>query len=204
MLKMNTGGMAVVIRERMEQIEQDAPCVGCGATLTSCLANRGKDPTAPPWFGCCARGTAMAPCSHEKDAEALAGLLREIADGTVRTVAEVEAERRPRGAGEILAQGVWWRQRSGQWKLIAEMSPGHRYNAAAMLLRNGGEVARAWLRGTVLYRSLTAGLTVAGDGTEPWERTGRDPVTGEPCEVPPRLPKICMDDSCGCSGEAHA
>ena len=139
-------------------------------------------------------------------------------------------------------QGEWWRTRDGRWLRIAEMSAGHRYNAAAMLMRgaplhafryaggfagevaahDGGEMAHdslerlldavnnqavndpgGWLRSTALYTALTAGLTVQGDGTRPWQAEGRDPVTGEPCEVPPRLVPVCPLDDCGCSGEAH-
>jgi hypothetical protein len=140
-------------------------------------------------------------------------------------------------------QGEWWQRKTGEWARIAEMSPGHRYNTAAMLMRNaaghafafawgmsieagahdGGDMAqdalddlaaeahqnaitdpRGWLRGTTLYKALTAGLTIQGDGTEPWQKTGRDPVTGEPCEVPPPMVRGCEIPGCGCSGEAHA
>lgn len=117
------------------------------------------------------------------------------------------------------SQGTWWRRVTGEWVKIADMSPGHRYNTAAMLMRgapqhafryawvfgsevaahDGGDMAhdalermldeihrqaaedsRGWLRGTTLYKALTEGLTVHGDGTEPHQRTGRDPVTGQP------------------------
>ena len=92
-----------LITERRQAIEDDAPCVGCGSTLASCKASRGKDPTAPPWFGCCARGTTMAPCSHRPDPNALRRLLKEIETGTVRTVEEVLLdsipERRPSRIG---------------------------------------------------------------------------------------------------------
>jgi hypothetical protein len=63
---------------------------------------------------------------------------------------------------------------------------------------------RGWLRETALYRALTAGLKVKGDGTGSWQTTGRDPVTGKKTKVPPRLPKVCPLNDCGCSGEAHA
>lgn len=139
-------------------------------------------------------------------------------------------------------QGEWWQQRSGEWIRTADMSPGHRYNTAAMLMRaasyhafryaltssievashDGGEMAhdslerasdevwdatssdpRGWLRGTTLYRALTHGLTIQGEGTEPWQKTGRDPVTGAETEVPPPTPRACEIPACGCSGEAH-
>lgn len=75
--------------------------------------------------------------------------------------------------------------------------------AADELFRETAGQPHAWLRATSLYKALTAGLTVQPDGTKPWQANGRDPVTGEPCEVPPRLEPVCMDSSCGCSGKAH-
>lgn len=140
-------------------------------------------------------------------------------------------------------QGEWWRKKTGDWVRIADMSPGHRYNTAAMLMRSaevhgfhyvmgfagtvdahdGGDMAheslermlddlirqtdkdpRGWLRETSLYKALTAGLSVQDDGTKPWQANGRDPVTGEPCEVPPPYTRVCEVPDCGCSGEAHA
>lgn len=215
----------VVIEERARQIADDAPCVGCGTTLAACKAARGKDPTAPEWFGCCARGTAMAPCSHRADPAAVIALLSEVTSGHVRTATEVAAERAGRRgpvSALIFDQGAVWQQRSGEWIEIADMGAGHRYNAAAMLMRDVDVHAAlyawklnreidvsdpaAWLRNTVLYRALTAGLTVHGDGTQPWQATGRDPVTGEPTEVPPPRPRpreICRIPGCGCSGLAH-
>lgn len=73
-----------VIRARRKAIQADARCEGCGSTLSSCKAQRGKDPTAPPWFGCCAQGLDFRPCSHHVDAGALLSLLKEIERGKVR------------------------------------------------------------------------------------------------------------------------
>lgn len=81
--------MAGIITERRRAIEDDAPCVGCGATLVTCRSYRGKDPTAPPWFGCCARTTAFLPCEHRPDTSALRELLREIESGHVRSLDQV-------------------------------------------------------------------------------------------------------------------
>lgn len=79
-----------VITERRKAIEDAAPCEGCGSTLASCKANRGKDPTAPPWFGCCARGLALSmPCYHRPDPSAFRALLKEIESGEVRPVEDV-------------------------------------------------------------------------------------------------------------------
>jgi len=153
------------------------------------------------------------------------------------------ADGKPLSVTARFDQGTWWRRLSGEWVRVAEMSPGHRYNTAAMLMRgapthafryawgfasmvadhDGGEMAhdsleraldelnaktigdpRGWLRETVLYKALTAGLTIHGDGTEAWQKTRRHPETGEPREVPPQPVKVCEIPGCGCSGEAHA
>lgn len=152
------------------------------------------------------------------------------------------ADGKPASITARFGQGKWWNKKDGNWIAIADMSPGHRYNSAAMLMRtvhqialrhafafgieaaqhDGGDMAhdsleqisdelferanndpRAWLRSTTLYRALTDGLTIQGDGTEPWQKTGRDPVTGGPTEVPPPMTKVCEIPACGCSGEAH-
>jgi hypothetical protein len=169
---------------------------------------------------------------------------------TSAPLAEVIAARRAttpdgtviRSTVDLLHQGNWWRRQNGEWVRIAEMNPGHRYNTAAMLMRNarvyagmvadrclieasehdGGNMAQDRLdriadhafrqanedpadvlRETTLYQALTVGLTIHGGGTEPHQKTGRDPVTSEPCEVPPPMPRVCEIPDCGCSGEAH-
>jgi hypothetical protein len=80
--------MIKTIKERRADITASAPCEGCGATLSFCKSQRGKDPTAP-WFGCCAQGLDLRPCSHRQDPAALRGLLDEIESGHVRTVGDV-------------------------------------------------------------------------------------------------------------------
>jgi hypothetical protein len=83
--------LARVVTARREQIRREARCEGCGATLESCKADRGKDPAAPPWFGCCARGLDLStPCNHQVSSRALDALLREVESGRVRTVEEVQ------------------------------------------------------------------------------------------------------------------
>jgi hypothetical protein len=104
-----------VITERRKAIQDAAPCVGCRSTLASCKANRGKDPTAPPWFGCCARGTGFVPCDHRPDPAALTALLKEIESGTVRSEEEMlldsisEGPRigRRNGPRDGLLDGIW-------------------------------------------------------------------------------------------------
>ena len=192
-----------VIAARRKHLQDEAECAYCGTTLTDCKAERGKDPTAPPWFGCCAHGMGMEPCSHSVSSAALSDLLDEIASGHVRTVEEMLADRRPATERDYFAQKTWWRNRAGEFIKVSEMSQGHRYNSAAMLMRNNPD-AREVLRVTALYRALVDGLTIQGDGTEPWQKAGRDPVTGEPCEVPPPMVRVCEIPDCGCSGEAHA
>lgn len=78
-----------LIRQRRKEIQSDAKCVGCGATLADCKANRGKDPTAPPWFGCCAQGLDMRPCDHRVDAGELTKLIKEIESGEIRSLEQV-------------------------------------------------------------------------------------------------------------------
>lgn len=97
-----------VIQERRKDIQESAPCVGCGATLAFCKSQRGVDPTAPPWFGCCARGTGFDPCQHVPDPQELIGLLKEIESGRVRGVEEVLLDSLTefsvrRGVGRFLA-----------------------------------------------------------------------------------------------------
>jgi hypothetical protein len=168
---------AELIAARRRKIREDAPCEYCGTTLAACKAERGKDPTAPPWFGCCAHGTDLEPCAHQSDPEAMRDLLDEIEAGHVRTVEEAS---RP-AKGQMFGQREWWLRKTGEWVRIAEMSAGHRYNTAAMLMRNNPDL-RPVLVVTALYQELTKGLKIQGDGTDPWQKTGRDPVTGEPCE----------------------
>ena len=82
------------ITARRQQIESDSPCDGCGSSLASCQSRRGKDPTAPSWFGCCARGLDLAvPCHHVPDSRALLGLLKEIESGEVTPVDDLTAHR---------------------------------------------------------------------------------------------------------------
>jgi hypothetical protein len=197
-----TGAVAMIgtIAARRRKIREDAPCEYCGTTLAECRAWRGTDPTAPPWFGCCAHGLGAEPCAHRSDPAAMQDLLDEIEAGHVRTVEEAS---RPRTSVQMIGQSEWWQRKTGEWVRIAEMSAGHRYNTAAMLLRNNPPMS-ALVRGSTLYKALTAGLTIQGDGTEPWQKTGRDPATGEPCEVPPPTVRVCEIPDCGCSGKAHA
>lgn len=192
-----------IIKTRREQIEQDARCDGCGATLASCKAQRGKDPAAPPWFGCCARGLLLeVPCNHQIDQSRLLGLVREIESGSV-------AEARPSSLDQHLSQtystwrylnqGDWWQPKPPAKPVrIADMEPEWRYNATRWLLRRApyfadryswgmlasglgplgpsGDAAcdafeaamaeldreqedpQRWIRGTVLYQALIAGL----------------------------------------------
>jgi hypothetical protein len=148
--------LAEVVAERHERIRRDAPCEGCGTTLADCMSERGKDPTAPPWFGCCACGTAMAPCAHRSDRAQLSELLGEIERGSVRTVAEIDAEAearrarlprrepgKPHGMAERFRQGEWWRTKEGEWVRIADMEASHRANTARFLIRRAAGYAEA-------------------------------------------------------------
>jgi hypothetical protein len=81
---------ASVIAARRQEILDEAPCEGCGGTLETCKANRGKDPTAPKWFGCCARGLDFRPCVHVPSVNRLLALLEEIESGRVQPVLSEE------------------------------------------------------------------------------------------------------------------
>lgn len=154
-----------VIRGRRELLRQDAPCVGCGATLAFCEAQQGKDPKAPEWFGCCVIGTGMSPCEHRIDPSAQDRLMAEIEKDGVRSADEIRGERAARREklaeqrkanttpdGQVLdlaakfAQGAWWRTKEGEWLRITEMSERHRRHSAAMLLRKAAGYAEmmAW------------------------------------------------------------
>lgn len=74
-----------LITARRKEIQKAAPCTGCGATLAFCKSHRGKDPTAPPWFGCCAQGVFLTPCQHVPSVAALIDPLKEIESGELRS-----------------------------------------------------------------------------------------------------------------------
>ena len=82
-----------VITVRRKMIEADSPCDGCGSTLESCKAQRGRDKTAPSWFGCCARGAMLdVQCKHVPDPAALLKLIKEIESGEVAPVPTPDEE----------------------------------------------------------------------------------------------------------------
>jgi hypothetical protein len=129
---------------RRQAIQDAAPCEGCGETLANCKAQQGQDPTAPPWFGCCARGTAMAPCHHVPDPGALLALLAEVESGTVRTVEQ--ASPKPRPAREMtwvqyLDQGEQWKPNGRPMVRIDGMDPEWQYNASRWLERHATRIA---------------------------------------------------------------
>jgi hypothetical protein len=77
-----------IIKARREAIENDARCDGCGATRALCekLRRENTDPTAPPWFGCCAREMGLVPCHHTVNAGELLRLVKQIEDDSVTSV----------------------------------------------------------------------------------------------------------------------
>ncbi|PZG12455.1 hypothetical protein C1I95_25750 [Micromonospora craterilacus] len=156
--------VAEVIAARRRHIQESAPCVGCGGSLADCKAARGTDPTAPPWFGCCARGVqASIPCQHEPDAQAALALLAEIEAGEVRTVEQVEAERAERKA-RAAARGMSWFEylnQDRQWQPngrplveIADMDPAWRYNASRWLEKRAAKIGARYMLAAHLW--LTA------------------------------------------------
>lgn len=136
-----------VIKARRRYIRDNAPCESCGATLASCMAERGTDPEAPPWFGCCARGQlADIPCRHVQDSTALTELLKEIEAGHVRTVDEIKPKPRKRQMGwrEYLDQDRVWKPDGRPMVAIADMDPEWRYNASRWLERRAARIASAY------------------------------------------------------------
>ncbi|MFG1659031.1 hypothetical protein ACGFIY_21115 [Micromonospora chersina] len=166
-----------VIAARRQHIQDNAPCVGCGAPLAACKAARGKDPTAPEWFGCCARGTAMAPCQHTVDAAALMALVKEIESGSVRTVEEVVADSQRQRVGtamfwcDYLTQGQVWYPAGKRPVAIAAMDPEWRYNSARLLERRAATIAAKYqssrdLRLAALTASSVGPSDTAADSLE--------------------------------------
>jgi hypothetical protein len=169
--------MKDIIAARRQAIQDSAPCDGCGSTLAACKANQGKDPTAPPWFGCCARGVGLdIPCNHVPDAGALLALLVEIESGTVRTVEEATPKPAKGGIAwdRYLDQGVQWKPNGRPMAAVTDMDPEWRFNASRWLERNAAKIAPKctldrgaerqaadpveWIRTTALYRALVADL----------------------------------------------
>lgn len=133
-------GRAAVIAARRQHIRDMARCEDCGSTERECRANRGKDPTAPPWFGCCFRVLVGVPCRHREDPDALRVLLDEAeAGGRIRTVAEVDPPPvlgpHPVTTTWLLEQDTWWYPHRRPAVRVAEMDKPWRLNAARFLER---------------------------------------------------------------------
>jgi hypothetical protein len=131
------------IAARRQAIQDAARCEGCGETLANCEAQQGQDPTAPEWFGCCARCTAMVPCHHVPDPGALLALLAEIEAGAVRTVEEATPAPAARRMAwdRYLDQGEQWKPNGKPMLPIADMNDKWRRNAARWLERNAAKIA---------------------------------------------------------------
>jgi hypothetical protein len=133
-----------LIVARRKAIEDAAPCEHCGATLAACVAQQGKDPTAPPWFGCCSRPLmADDRCRHVPSVVALRELLAEIESGYIRTVEEATPKPRQQGMtyAEYINQGEKWQPNGEPVVAIADMDPEWRYNASRWLERNAKAIA---------------------------------------------------------------
>jgi hypothetical protein len=163
MEKTETLHLPEVIRARREDIAGQAECAGCGTTLEECkrLAAANTDPTAPPWFGCCAMGTAMGPCDHRPNSRLLNALLKEIETGTVESVEAVIARREAKAAeraarradatppghawplsyADMFGQAEWWKTRDQGWIKVIDMADSHRANTVRFLERRAATVA---------------------------------------------------------------
>lgn len=182
--------LAERIQARRQHIHDLARCESCGADRKTCdyLRRTNTDPTAPPWLGCCAQFSTMVPCRHRDSREMLDQLLREVADGYVRTVDEAYP---PPVLGPhwvsmtwLLEQDEWWYPQLPRGPVrIAEMDKPWRWNVARFLERRAPRLERAdaargiwadapddvwvsleqrtaqeFIEETPLYRALTRGL----------------------------------------------
>lgn len=211
-----------VFNERKQYIADTAECTSCGATARFCdlLRETNTDPTAPEWFGCCASGTTFAPCRHVEDSRELHKLMQEMADGTVRTVAEaypppVQGPKLP-SYDWLLHQDTWWYPHRRPALRIAEMDKPHRFNTARWLERKaqGLHLAQGamfgdapddvwaawdnedpveWLRSTPLMQALRKGLPTGGKKLRMMETRA---VHWSTC--PMRLAHPAPSDTCVC------
>lgn len=151
-----------VIAARRQAIRDAAPCEGCGATLADCVVERGKDPTAPDWFGCCAQGVDMRPCRHVQSRAALAELLDEIESGHVRTVDEATPKPRAKGVSwtEYLDQGEQWKPNGKPMVRIDSMDPTWRLNASRWLVRNAKVFAQKYSLAAMFEFAVICGSPV--------------------------------------------
>jgi hypothetical protein len=176
---------ADVIAARRQHIQDNTPCEDCGATLADCMAHRGEDSTAPPWFGCCARGRGLdEPCRHVPDAGGLLALLAEIESGTVRPVTDVMPASpvqgpKPVSTSWLLHQREWWKPKDKPTVRIKEMDPEWRYNCLRYLERRAPRLAFAeqWHMIGFLGGPLGPGGDMACDAFDAeLERLERDPL----------------------------
>lgn len=182
--------MKDIIAARRQAIQDDARCEGCGATLAFCKAQRGKDPTAPEWLGCCAMGTDLRPCRHFVDAGALLALVEEIESGAVRTVEEATPKPRVKKGmswSEYLNQGEKWQPNGRPMVAVADMDPEWRYNASRFLERRAAAIEPKYTLAEALeFAAVTASplgpsedtaLMIESDMERSAEERHRDPVT---------------------------
>lgn len=134
--------LAPVVAERRAHIRAMARCESCGATRAACDHYRetNDDPTAPGWFGCCARGLLLdTPCRHVEQVGMIRELFDEIEAGAVRTVAEaypppVQGPHRASMAW-LLDQEEFWQPMRGPMVRIDDMTDTHRLHTRRWLER---------------------------------------------------------------------
>lgn len=73
---------------------------------------------------------------------------------------------KPISATARFDQGVWWRKKDDSWVRIADMTPGHRYNTAAMLMRNAAHHAFVYSMGFSVMVAAHDGGEMAHDALE--------------------------------------
>lgn len=126
-----------VLAERRKHLDDTAKCQ-CGTDQATCEA--GRKGRAGPEGLCCSGGSPGH--GHVRDQRAIDALLREIANGEVRTVAELKPPPVLGPSGPtyawLLGQAKWWYPHRRPAILIAEMDKPHRWNTARWLERRAG------------------------------------------------------------------
>jgi hypothetical protein len=152
----STTSLVRLVAGRWQEIVNNASwCDSCGATWGECAANRGRDPWAPPWFGCCVPPEG-GRCTHRVNADCVRTLVKQIESGEIRPDGRSAApywlsisRATPPcwGWGGYLDQGSVWQSTVGRLPVpIAVMAPQARFSAARWLERHAAQVVEICAR----------------------------------------------------------
>lgn len=164
-----TNHWQVTIEERRQRIRDLAKCKQCGTDQKTCITDDTGDKEGPGSL-CCWGGIGHG---HVEDRRLVDELLREVASGEVRTVAEaypppVRGPRLP-GYEWLLYQDVWWYPYRRPAVRIAEMDKPYRLNTARFVERHAFGL------------HMTVGMRWIGDDApddvwRSWEQEQKDPA----------------------------